>query len=147
VRQGTFTYIRNYYPERPHMQPNAYKDAKEIVIRLRELYSQGKLSGHPAERLFAVPRPREELYDRRTDPWELTNLADDPAHTQTLTELRAILDTWIRDTNDQGQAPETEAVYDADLAVYLESRKDEVEYIQTMQKNIKQMKQWAKEGK
>jgi arylsulfatase A-like enzyme len=147
VRQGTFTYIRNYYPERPHMQPNAYKDAKEIVIRLRELYSQGKLSGHPAERLFTVPRPREELYDRRTDPWELTNLADDPAHTQTLTELRAILDTWIRDTNDQGQAPETDAVYDADLAVYLESRKDEVEYIQTMQKNIKQMKQWAKEGK
>jgi len=147
VRKGTFTYIRNFYPERPHLQPNAYKDAKDIVIRLRELYAQGKLTGHPAERLFAVPRPREELYDRKTDPWELTNLADDPAHAQTLAELRRVLDAWIRETNDQGQTPETETAYDADMAVYLESRKNEAEYIQTLQKNIKQMKQWAKEGK
>ncbi|MCC6695442.1 MAG: sulfatase [Candidatus Hydrogenedentes bacterium] len=147
VRKGTFTYIRNFYPERPHMQPNAYKDAKEIVIRLRELYAQGKLAGHPAERLFTVPRPIEELYDRSADPWELRNLAEDSAHAKELSELRGILDAWIRETNDQGQTPETEAVYDADLAVYLESRKDEPEYIQTMQKNIEQMKQWAREGK
>jgi len=146
VRKGTFTYIRNFYPERPHLQPNAYKDGKEIVVRLRELHAQGKLAGQPAERFFTVPRPREELYDRRTDPWELTNLADDPAHAQTLAELRGVLDTWIRETNDQGQAPETEAVYDADMAVYM-ARKNEPEYIETMRKNIAQMKAWAKEGK
>ncbi len=147
VRKGTFTYIRNFYPERPHLQPNAYKDAKDIVIRLRELYAQGKLAGHPAERLFTVPRPREELYDRKTDPWELRNLADDPAHAQTLAELRGILNTWIRETNDRGQTPETEAAYDSDMAVYLKSRKDEAKYIHTMQRNIRQMKTWAKEGK
>jgi arylsulfatase A-like enzyme len=147
VRKGTFTYIRNFNPERPHMQPNAYKDGKPFVIRLRELYAEGKLSGQPAERLFTVPRPREELYDRKIDPWELTNLAEDPAHAQTLVELRGILDTWIRETNDQGQMPETEAVYDADMAEYLGSRKDEPEYIATMQKNIAQMKAWASEGK
>jgi arylsulfatase A-like enzyme len=147
VRNGTFTYIRNFYPERPHLQPNAYKDNKEIVIRLRELYAEGKLAGLPAERLFTVPRPREELYARKTDPWELTNLADDPTYAQTLAELRGILDAWIRETKDQGQTPETEAVYDADMAVYLESRKNEAEYIQTMQRNIRQMKTWAKEGK
>jgi hypothetical protein len=129
------------------MQPNAYKDGKPFVIRLRELYAEGKLSGQPAERLFTVPRPREELYDRKIDPWELTNLAEDPAHAQTLVELRGILDTWIRETNDQGQMPETEAVYDADMAEYLGSRKDEPEYIATMQKNIAQMKAWASEGK
>lgn len=147
VRKGTFTYIRNFYPERPHMQPNAYKDGKPIVIRLRELHAEGKLSGHPAERLFVVPRPREELYDRETDPWELTNLADDPAHAETLAELRGILDKWIHETNDQGQTPEPESVYDADLAVYLKSRNDEPEYLATMQRNIAQMKAWAREGK
>lgn len=147
VRKGTFTYIRNFYPERPHLQPNAYKDGKEIVIRLRELYAGGKLAGHPSERLFAVPRPREELYDRETDPWELTNLADDPVHAQTLAELRGVLDTWIRETRDQGQSPETEAAYDADMAVYLESRRNATEYVQTMERNIRQMKTWAKEGK
>lgn len=94
-----------------------------------------------------MPRPREELYHRRTDPWELTNLADNPVHAQTLAELRWVLDTWIRETNDQGQTPEPEAAYDADMAVYLESRKNEPEYIETMLKNIAQMNLWAKEGK
>lgn len=97
--------------------------------------------------MFTVPRPREELYDRRTDPWELTNLANDPGHGETLAELRDILDKWIRETNDQGQAPESEEIYDADMAVYLESRKDEPDYIATMRKNIAQMKAWAKEGR
>ncbi|HOX40552.1 MAG TPA: sulfatase [Candidatus Brocadiia bacterium] len=147
VRKGTFTYIRNFYPERPHLQPNAYKDGKEIVIRLRELYAQGKLSGHPAERLFTVPRPREELYDRKTDRWELNNLAENPDQSQILADMRRILDTWILETNDRGQTPETEAVYDSDMALYLESRKFELQYVKTMQRNIHQMKQWAKEGK
>lgn len=147
VRKGSYTYIRNYYPERPHLQPNAYKDAKPILIRLRELYAEGKLAGHPAERMFTVPRPREELFDRSADPWELNNLAGDPAHAETLAELRGILDGWIRDTNDQGQTPESDEVYDADMAVYLESRKDEPDYLQVMRKNIAQMKAWAKEGK
>jgi hypothetical protein len=61
--------------------------------------------------------------------------------------LRGTLDTWIRVTNDQGQTPETEEVYDADMAVYMGSRKDEPEYIAKMQRNIAQMKAWAKEGK
>ncbi len=147
VRRGPFTYIRNFYPERPHLQPNGYKDAKDIVIRLRELNAEGRLAGHPAERLFTVPRPREELYDRRSDSWELTNLADDPAHEQTLAELRGILDAWIRETNDQGQTPETEAAYDADMAVYLGANKNRSDYTQTLERNIRQMKAWAREGK
>ena len=147
VRKGPFTYIRNFYPQRPHLQPNAYKDAKEIIIRLRELYTEGKLSGHPAERLFTVPRPEEELYDRETDPWELNNLVGDPAHADTLVELRGILDAWIQETNDQGQTPESEAVYDADMAVYLDSQKRKPDYIKVLEGNIAQMKAWAKEGK
>jgi len=147
VRKGRYTYIRNFYPERPHLQPNAYKDAKEIVIRLRALYAEGKLKGHPAERFFTVPRPKEELYDREADPWELENLADDPAHAETLAEMRGLLDTWIHETNDQGQTPETEAAYDADMAVYLKSQKKNENYVQILRGNIAQMKAWAAEGK
>jgi len=147
VRKGSFTYIRNYYPERPHLQPNAYKDAKEILKCMRAQYAEGKLSGHPAERLFTAPRPKEELYNRANDRWELSNLADNPAYASTLAEMRAILDQWISQTNDQGQIPEREAAYDSDMAVYLESRTDETDYVQTMHRNIAQMKAWAKEGK
>lgn len=147
VRKGPYTYIRNGYPQRPHMQPNAYKDAKPIIKRMRELYAEGRLAGHPAERLFIAPRPKEELYDRRTDPWELDNLAENPDHAETLAELRGILDAWIQTTGDRGQTPESEAAYDADMKVYLDSRQDEPDYIQTMTRNIKQMKAWAAQGK
>lgn len=147
VRKGRYTYIRNFYPERPHLQPNAYKDAKAILICLRELHVEGKLSGHPAERLFAVPRPIEELYDREADPWELNNLAGDPAHAATLTEMRGILDAWIQETNDRGQSPETGAVYDEDMKVYLEGQKRSPEYVRILEGNIAQMKAWAAEGK
>ena len=147
VRKGTFTYIRNFYPERPHLQPNAYKDKKPILVRLRELHAEGKLAGHPAEGMFAAPRPKEELYDRETDPWELNNLAVDPAHAATLAELRGILDQWIRETGDKGQTPETEAAYDADMAVYLASQKRDPDYVRILEKNIAQMKAWAAEGK
>jgi arylsulfatase A-like enzyme len=147
VRKGRYTYIRNFYPERPHLQSNAYKDGKEILVRLRALHEEGKLAGHPAERLFVTPRPQEELYDRAADPWELNNLASDPASAEILSELRNILDAWIRETNDQGQTPETDAVYDEDMAVYLESQKRSADYVRILQNNIAQMKAWAAEGK
>lgn len=146
VNKGRYAYIRNGYPQRPHLQPNAYKDAKAIIVRLRELHSEGKLDAHPAARLFTTPRPEEELYDRQTDPWQLNNLADDPAHAETLAKLRGILDAWIAETGDQGQAPETEAAYDADMAVYLDSQKRRPDYITILEGNIAQMKAWAAQG-
>lgn len=147
VRTERYTYIRNFYPERPHLQPNAYKDKKPIIERLRELHAEGALKGHPAERMFAVPRPAEELYDRSADPWELTNLAESPEHAAALAALRGILDEWIDETGDKGRQPEPEAVYDADMAEYLASRAGDAEATALFQANIAQMKAWAAEGK
>ncbi len=47
-------------------------------------------------------RPAEELYDLRTDPHELQNLAGDPAHTERLKGLRGDLVAWMRDQGDEG---------------------------------------------
>ena len=44
VRQGTFKYIRNYYPKRPHLQPSQYKDSKPWMPVLRQLHAEGKLN-------------------------------------------------------------------------------------------------------
>ncbi|HPU96710.1 MAG TPA: sulfatase [Candidatus Hydrogenedentes bacterium] len=146
IRDSRFTYIRNGYPRRPHLQPNAYKDAKEILACMRELYAAGKLAGHPAERLFTVPRPAEELYDRTADPWELHNLAEDPAHAEQLQRMRSLLDRWIAETGDKGQAPEPETAYDAEMAVYLSQVNRSPEYVEQLRKNIAQMKAWAAVG-
>jgi hypothetical protein len=51
-------------------------------------------------------RPADELYDLRTDPHELNNLASSPEHRATLAELKASLDAWINETGDKGETPE-----------------------------------------
>ncbi|HUR54908.1 MAG TPA: sulfatase, partial [Gemmataceae bacterium] len=71
VRTERFKYVRNYLPERPHLQPNAYKDAKAIVQKLRELHAAKKLDELQEKLLFAPKRPAEELYDLTADPHEV----------------------------------------------------------------------------
>ncbi|MYA80865.1 MAG: sulfatase-like hydrolase/transferase, partial [Acidobacteriia bacterium] len=142
VRTDRYKYIRNYLPQRPHLQPNRYKDGKAVIKTIREMHAEGELNPHQ-ERFFTVPRPEEELYDLETDRHELTNLAADPAHQETLQKLRRILDEWIETSGDQG--PETPEAYDSDMAVYLSNRRGLQRDI--LIRNIGTMKAWAAEGK
>lgn len=144
VRTAQFKYIRNYLPERPHLQPNRYKDNKPTLLRLRELHHAGQLTGLPEQLLFAPRRAPEELYDLATDPHETRNLAGDPAHAATLGELRARLEQWIVATGDRGAQPEPAAMYDSDMAEYLGSQKKD---LTALRENIELMKRWAAEGK
>lgn len=139
LRSERFLYIRNYHPARPHLQPNAYKDNKDIVRVLRREHEAGTLPELSETLLFAAPRPVEELYDYVEDPHQTRNLASDPAHAATLATRRAALDETLIQTRDP--APETAADYDSDMAEYLRRPNPEVA------KNIAQMKQWAAEGK
>lgn len=145
VRTDRFKYVRNFHPDRPHLQPNRYKDNKAIVRRLRELHAAGQLDPLQENLLFAPTRPTEELYDLRADPHEVNNLAGDPAHGATLAAMRARLEKWMAETSDRGRQPEPEAVYDSDMAVYLGTKPDA--QTEMLRKNIALMKQWAKEGK
>ena len=148
VRTRQFKYIRNFLPQRPYLQPNAYKDAKAIVIAMREWHAAGKLD-EAQSLIMRETRPPEELYDVIADPDEIHNLADDPAHAAKLAELRGLLDNWIEETGDQGQTPETEEMYDSDMAPYLSkstNRKDP-DKLAILEANIAWMKKMAAEGK
>ena len=138
VRTDRFLYIRNFYPQRPHLQPNAYKDKKSIIETLRELHAAGKLDPLAEQLLFSPTRQAEELYEWTSDRWQVKNLAADPAHRQTLETLRARLDRWM---NEYDQGPEADEMYDSDMAVYVGRGNPDVE------KNIAIMKRWAAEGK
>jgi arylsulfatase A-like enzyme len=140
VRSERYKYIRNFLPNRPYLQPNAYKDGKPIVQAMRRLHGQGKLTPEQAL-IMRETRPAEELYDLRNDPYELKNLAGDPAHQDVLKELRRELDEWITRTDDHGRTPEPAAMYDSDMAVYV--ARDNA----AVKRNIELMKKWAAEGK
>ena len=139
VRTDRYLYIRNFHPRRPLLQPNAYKDAKPTVRRLRELHQSGELPPLGDTLLFADARSEEELYVWRDDPWQLVNLAADPAHAAALADLRGRLGRWMAETGDDG--PEPEAMYDSDMRVYVGTGNPVVE------DNIATMKRWAAEGR
>jgi arylsulfatase A-like enzyme len=106
VRTKEFSYIRNFFPERPYTQPNAYKERQYPVLQeLKDLNKAGKLT--PEQTLFmAAKRPTDELYDLKADPHEVHNLAGDPKYEAKRKEMATILDNWIKETNDQGEKPE-----------------------------------------
>ena len=115
VRTARWKYIRNFYPDRPMLQPNAYKDSKAIVQTLRRLHETKQLSELHDYLFFAPTRAPEELYDLTADPFELNNLAAHPDQKSTLLSLRSRLDAWMEETKDQGREPEAEATYDSDM--------------------------------
>lgn len=147
VRSDRFLYIRNFYPQRPHLQPNAYKDGKSIVQALRSLHDAGKLDPLAEKLMFSPTRAPEELYEWKKDRWQVTNLAANPEHRAALEQHRARLDRWIGETRDKG--PESDAMYDSDMAVYVGERakKGKGNGNSVTEKNIAVMKQWAREGK
>lgn len=139
VRTERFLYVRNFHPQRPHLQPNAYKDGKSIVQTLRSLHDAGRLDALSERLLFRPTRPPEELYDWRADRWQTNDLAGDPRHRSTLESLRSRLDRWMEETHDHG--PESESRYDSDMKVYVGRGNT------TVEQNIALMKRWAREGK
>lgn len=150
VRKGDYLYIKNYLYKRPLLQPNAYKDHKEILIRLRELNEQGKLNSLQERLLFSEERPFEELYNVALDEYQYVNLASDKNMKVQLEEMRGILKEWEENTNDQGRNIESPEVYESEMASVIESVKNNKrlpERANVLRKNVALMKKWAAEGK
>lgn len=147
VRTTRFKYIRNFLPERPYLQPCAYKDAKAILKAIREWDQSGKLND-TQKLVTRKTRPHEELYDVRHDPHEINNLADDPAYAKTLARMRAQLNTWMEQTNDHGRTPESSQMFESDMKVYVDKlRSRDPAHARIIENNIALMLQWASEGK
>lgn len=87
----------------------SYRDNSPIKQELLRLHALGKLDS--AEQVwFGSNPPPEELYDVRTDPHEVNNLADDPAHQDLLNRMSEAVDQWMDETGDMGELPELQMV-------------------------------------
>jgi N-sulfoglucosamine sulfohydrolase len=107
VRDDRFQYLRNFHPHVPHGQFMSYNWQHASMRKWEQLHRDGKLSGPPA-RFFASRKPTEELYDVKADPWQVSNLAADPAYAAELSRLRAALAAQMRAAGDLGLLPERE---------------------------------------
>lgn len=118
VRTADFLYLRNYEPARwPAGDPPIYGDvdqhhditgspSKQAVVQHDD--------SDAAKKIFALSfakRPAEELYDLRTDPYQLQNLAGDARHADAQKKLRTDLDQYLTATKDPRAAGQG-AVFD-----------------------------------
>ena len=114
VRTDKMRYIRNYYPNRPMLQPQ-YRDHGAEARDLRRRRQMGEFTEYQQQHWFGI-RPEEELYDLAADPHQVNNLAGRPDFASELARHRKILNNWIAATDDQGQYPESniqlKATYD-----------------------------------
>ena len=107
IRDAQFLYVRNFMPHLGYNQQSAWIDQGEIRRDFYTAADSDQLT--PAQAHFLSPtRAVEELYDCQSDPFNLTNLADDPERKATLTRMRAQLKKEMLESRDLGLIPELE---------------------------------------
>ncbi|MCC5805777.1 MAG: sulfatase [Opitutales bacterium] len=119
ARNRRFRYIRNLFPQLPYAQRNHYMEKQQTTCEVRELGAAGKLNAAQGAWL-AEAKPAEELYDCLADPDNVRNLAADTAYADTLTQMRAALDTFLEESGDKGRLPERELIAQGLVADRLE---------------------------
>jgi N-sulfoglucosamine sulfohydrolase len=99
VRTARFKLIRtDAYTELPMCTP-ADIGGSPSFLALRARAKTGRLT-RAQQRLFEAPRARLELYDLKSDPWELRNVADEPAYAKEVRELAGVLQEWMVQSDD-----------------------------------------------
>jgi N-sulfoglucosamine sulfohydrolase len=106
VRSKDFLYIRNFMPHLSYNQPTAWPDQGDIRGEIYARTHRDTMTA--AQWQFAGPtRPREELFDCRTDPQNLHNLANSADHKSELAKMRDVLAKSVRRYGDRGFIPES----------------------------------------
>lgn len=98
VRSGDWVYLRNAWPERqtPGASDTFYNPSAEA---LKRLHAANRLTAAQAN-VFQLPRPAEELYHVASDPHQVHNRINEAALNEQLSQLRAVMDRWQRETGD-----------------------------------------------
>jgi N-sulfoglucosamine sulfohydrolase len=105
LTDGKWKYIRNFNPHLPTAPYSFYQFGQPGWVAYEKAWKEGKLTGiHKA--LWEAPGTSEQLYDLSADPWEINNLAADPAQAAKLATLREHLKATMKEIQDTGLIPE-----------------------------------------
>ncbi len=106
LRKGKYKYMRSYQPFNFDGLWNNYRYIMQSYKEWWKLYKEGKLTKEAA--LFFEPRAPEALYDIDKDPYEVNNIAADPANVKTLADMRSRLQSRVKGMPDLSFFPESE---------------------------------------
>ena len=105
VRDAEFRYVRNYSPHRPWGQHYSYPfQVQPSMGSWFAEFTAGRCNETQAA--YWKPKPGEEFYRIRDDPWEIRNRIAEPSHAAQIAKLRAALRAEILVTRDTGFIPE-----------------------------------------
>ena len=110
VRDQRFKYLRNFDTAKAYYLPVAYREQMPIMQELLRLHASHQLNEYQ-EQWFRLSKPKEELFDTYTDPYELHNIAADVKYKSKLIELRHECDRWMNEIDDKGKMKEIDYVH------------------------------------
>ncbi len=111
LHKGKYHYLRCYQNWLPDGLQNNYRYKMLAYEEWRQLYQAGELDEVRSQ--FHRGKPVELLFDIEADPHEVKNLADDPAHAETLAIMRQRLNTRVKALPDLSFYPESQLVSQA----------------------------------
>lgn len=107
VSDGRYVYLRNYHPHRSQGQHVNTQFQTPTTAVWRKRFDEGRAT--EAQAIFwREPKAPEELYDLRSDPDEVRNLAALPEHRETLERLRREQQAYAARIRDTGFLTEAE---------------------------------------
>jgi arylsulfatase A-like enzyme len=116
IRNHDYLYIYNPMPGRDpagnttvHRSVGQYGDVDNSITKFLIMEMKDRKSQEDYFGLSFGKRPEEELYDVRNDPYQLINLAKDPAYIEIKVQMREQLRQWMSATSDRrAEDPQTD---------------------------------------
>lgn len=108
VCDSKYRYIKNYMPYRIYGQHLEYLWRAPSIGSWERAYLNGECN--ETQSVFWNTKPVEELYDTENDPWEINNLANDPAYKEVLNRMQTANEKWITNIHDAGFIPEADLI-------------------------------------
>ncbi|GHC46144.1 sulfatase [Roseibacillus persicicus] len=127
LTDGRWKYIRRFTPHLPAAPYSYYQFGQDGWTAWKKAWQEGNLS-EELSRIWEPNQEVEELFDTQSDPWEVKNLAQDPAFAEQLKTMREALAGQMATIADTGIIPEPmfpELAKSQPIAAYAHSRIEE----------------------
>ena len=105
---GKYRYTRYFNPNRIWMQHLEYLWRAPSMRSWERAYLAGECN--EVQSRYWKTKPVEELFDTENDPWEVNNLAADPAYAQKLDQMRMAMMEKSKEIRDAGFIPEADRI-------------------------------------